>query len=124
HDGHKTAWQWFTESLKSDIMDTQGGTTQEGIHCGVMGGTLDTVTRYFAGISFANEILHVQPNLPSHWRSLELKICFRNNWYSIIIDRNTVTVNLLESTEETVTVSIAGKKKTIGRGEKAVDNFS
>jgi len=124
HDGHETAWQWFTESLKSDIMDTQGGTTQEGIHCGVMGGTLDTVTRYFAGISFANEMLHVQPNLPSHWRSLELKVGFRNCLYSIVIDWNTVTVTLLESTEETVTVSIAGKKKTIGRGENAVGNIS
>ena len=122
HDGHETAWRWFTESLKSDIEDTQGGTTQEGIHCGVMGGTLDTVTRYFAGISFANDMLNVHPNLPKHWRSLDLKVCFRNSWYRIVIDHNTITVHLLESPEESVTASIAGHKVTIGRGKQAAHN--
>lgn len=119
HDGHETAWRWFTESLKSDIEDTQGGTTQEGIHCGVMGGTLDTVTRYFAGISFANDMLNVHPNLPAHWRSLELKICFLNNWFRIVIDHKNITVHLLESPENNVTVSIAGHKKTIEQGQQA-----
>ena len=122
HDGHETAWRWFTESLKSDIEDTQGGTTQEGIHCGVMGGTLDTVTRYFAGISFTNDMLNVHPNLPKHWRSLDLKVCFRNSWYRIVIDHNTITVHLLESPEESVTASIAGHKVTIGRGKQAAHN--
>ncbi len=119
HDGHETAWKWFAESLKSDIQDTQGGTTQEGIHCGVMGGTLDTVTRYFAGISFANDMLNVHPNLPSHWRSLDLKVCFLRSWYRIVIDHGTVTVYLLESPEETATANLAGRKVTIGRGENA-----
>ncbi len=119
HDGHETAWRWFTESLKSDIEDTQGGTTQEGIHCGVMGGTLDTVTRYFAGISFANDILNVHPNLPEHWRSLDFKVCFRNNWYRLLIDHQSVTVHLLEGPEKKITVNIAGHNVMIGRGEKA-----
>ena len=119
HDGHETAWRWFTESLKSDIEDTQGGTTQEGIHCGVMGGTLDTVTRYFAGISFANDMLNVHPNLPEHWRSLDFKICFRNNLYRLVIDHKTITVHLLESPEESVAANIAGHKVEIGRGENA-----
>ncbi len=118
HDGHETAWRWFIESLKSDIEDTQGGTTQEGIHCGVMGGTLDAVTRYFAGISFANDMLNVHPNLPKHWRSLDLKICFRNSWYRLVIDHKTITVHLLESLEKSVIANIAGHKAEIGKGEK------
>ena len=119
HDGHETAWRWFMESLKSDIEDTQGGTTQEGIHCGVMGGTLDAVTRYFAGISFANDMLNVHPNLPEHWRSLDLKISFRNSWYRLNISRKTVTLHLLESPEESVTANLAGHKVTITRGGEA-----
>ncbi len=122
HDGHETAWNWFTESLKSDIQDTQGGTTQEGIHCGVMGGTIDTVTRYFAGISFTNDILNVHPNLPVHWRSLDLKICFRNNWYRIVIDHKNVTVHLLDSLEEKAAANIAGKATEIAKGEKVTAN--
>lgn len=122
HDGHQTAWTWFAESLKSDIEDTQGGTTQEGIHCGVMGGTLDAVTRYFAGVSFTNDMLNVHPNLPEHWRSLDIKICFRKSWYRIVIDHKAITVHLLESPEESVTACIAGHKVTIGRGAKAISN--
>ncbi|UZJ36648.1 beta-phosphoglucomutase family hydrolase [Prosthecochloris sp. SCSIO W1103] len=122
HDGHETAWRWFSESLKSDIEDTQGGTTQEGIHCGVMGGTLDTATRYFAGISFTDDMLNVHPNLPEHWRSLDLKICFRNSWYHLTIAPQTITVQLLESQEESVSATIAGHKVTIAKGEKASRN--
>ena len=122
HDGHKTAWRWFTESLKSDLQDTQGGTTQEGIHCGVMGGTLDTVARYFAGISFVNDILNVHPNLPEHWRALDLKTCFRRNLYRITVTHKTITVHLLDSPEESVTANIAGHKTTIKRGESACGN--
>ena len=48
----KTAYELFTETMKSDIYDSQGGKTPEGIHCGVMARTLDIITRYFAGIDF------------------------------------------------------------------------
>ncbi len=87
HDGHEMAWKWFSEALKSDIQDTQGGTTQEGIHCGVMAGTLDTVIRYFAGISFYNEKLNVHPNLPTQWKKLSLSVCFRKNRYIMTISK-------------------------------------
>jgi hypothetical protein len=33
------AWQLFRQALESDVADVQGGTTQEGIHMGVMAGT-------------------------------------------------------------------------------------
>ena len=32
-------------ALESDVGDVQGGTTQEGIHMGVMSGTLDLIQR-------------------------------------------------------------------------------
>ena len=31
------SWDWFMEAMNSDIFDTQGGTTIEGVHTGVMG---------------------------------------------------------------------------------------
>lgn len=33
------SWPWFGEALRADLDDTQGGTTQEGIHLAVMAGT-------------------------------------------------------------------------------------
>ncbi len=115
-DGHDMAWKWFSEALKSDIQDTQGGTTQEGIHCGVMAGTLDTVIRYFAGISFYNEQLNVYPNLPAQWKKLSLSICFRKNRYAIIIDRSEVTVTLIEAEGDEALASIAGNNLTLKKG--------
>jgi trehalose/maltose hydrolase-like predicted phosphorylase len=35
--------------MESDLGDVQGGTTKEGIHMGVMSGTLDLLQRSYAG---------------------------------------------------------------------------
>ncbi len=120
-DGHEMAWKWFMEALKSDIQDTQGGTTQEGIHCGVMAGTLDTVMRYFAGISFYNEKLNVHPNLPEQWKKLSISICFRRNKYAITITRKDIEVTLIESESDEAPACVAGKHITL---EKAVPYLS
>ncbi len=116
HDGHEMAWKWFSEALKSDIKDTQGGTTQEGIHCGVMAGTLDTVTRYFAGISFYNEKLNVHPNLPSQWKKLSLGVCFRRNRYEITVEKSDITVTLVDSDGVEALACIAGCHLTLAKG--------
>ncbi|MEI7694056.1 MAG: beta-phosphoglucomutase family hydrolase [Chlorobium sp.] len=115
-DGHEMAWKWFSEALKSDIKDTQGGTTQEGIHCGVMAGTLDTVTRYFAGISFYNEKINVHPNLPAQWKKLSLGVCFRKNRYEITIEKNDITVTLVESEGVEAPACVAGVHLTLAKG--------
>jgi len=39
-------------ALESDVGDVQGGTTKEGIHMGVMSGTLDLVQRGFIGSEY------------------------------------------------------------------------
>ena len=116
HDGHEMAWKWFSEALKSDIQDTQGGTTQEGIHCGVMAGTLDTVIRYFAGISFYNEKLNVHPNRPNHWKNLSLSICFRKNRYAITIAEHDIIITLLQAEGDEAPACIAGKHLTLKKG--------
>ncbi|NTV05918.1 MAG: HAD-IA family hydrolase [Chlorobiaceae bacterium] len=116
HDGHEMAWKWFSEALKSDIQDTQGGTTQEGIHCGVMAGTLDTVIRYFAGISFYNEKLNVHPNLPTQWKKLSLSVCFRKNRYIMTIAKNDIVVTLIEAEGDEAPAIIAGQHITLKKG--------
>ncbi len=115
-DGHETAWKWFLEALKSDINDTQGGTTQEGIHSGVMAGTLDTVVRYFAGISFENGMLNINPNLPAHWKKLDLNVCFRSNSYAITLTPETITVMLRNSEGNEAPACIAGQSVTLQKG--------
>ncbi len=90
-DGHKKdMWGSFLSALKSDIYDTQGGTTAESIHCGVMGGTLDILFKAFAGINIYKDYLLIKPALPPHWHRLSFKIFLRDNWIDIDINRDTV----------------------------------
>ena len=81
----EVTWDWFLGALESDIHDTQGGTTIEGIHCAVMAGTLMLVIGEFAGVSFSGEKVRVRPALPEHWRRLSFSVLNRGVKYSIDI---------------------------------------
>lgn len=79
----ETAWEWFAEALRSDVGDAQGGTTQEGIHCGVMAGTLDVIGRTFAGVDLTGGEPALDPHLPAHWSGLALSFTHRGVWYEV-----------------------------------------
>jgi trehalose/maltose hydrolase-like predicted phosphorylase len=81
----EVTWGWFLGALESDVHDTQGGTTTEGIHCAVMAGTLMLVIGEFAGVSFSGEKVCVRPALPEHWRRLSFSVLNRGVNYSIDI---------------------------------------
>ncbi|MFW6363981.1 MAG: glycoside hydrolase family 65 protein [Spirochaeta sp.] len=68
------AQQWFQEALKSDIYDRQGGTTPEGIHLGVMAGTIAIITRDFAGVSLSGDSPELHPALPKQWEYLSIRL--------------------------------------------------
>ncbi|MFO8055286.1 MAG: beta-phosphoglucomutase family hydrolase [Bacteroidales bacterium] len=65
---------WFIKALESDIKDTQGGTTKEGIHTGVMAGTIDIIVESFAGIELFDDYFEINPVFPDHWREVTFKI--------------------------------------------------
>jgi beta-phosphoglucomutase family hydrolase len=58
------AWPLFQEALTADLDDTQGGTTEHGIHLGAMAGTIDIVTRSFAGVTVDGNAVTLDPRLP------------------------------------------------------------
>jgi trehalose/maltose hydrolase-like predicted phosphorylase/ActR/RegA family two-component response regulator len=94
------SWQWFLDVLRSDIYDIQGGTTPEGIHMGVMGGSIDITRSIFAGITIVDgyERIKIEPNLPLNWTGISLKFCYRSDWI------------FLSVTEREITILIQGKK--------------
>jgi len=85
-------WKWFLKSLSSDFDDIQGGTTKEGIHCGVMSGNISLIYNCFAGFKMG-EPIKLNPNLPKHWKSLNLKIKFQKQNYWFRINQNTIRVS-------------------------------
>ncbi len=85
-------WEWFLEALESDIHDTQGGTTFEGIHCGVMTGTLWVVMSGFAGLTLLDEGIGLEPMLPEHWSRLAFGARHAGAAFHIDITRDKASV--------------------------------
>jgi beta-phosphoglucomutase family hydrolase len=111
-------WRWFHTALKSDIEDIQGGTTEEGIHTGVMGGTLDLVIKAFAGISLFKDAILFEPQLPLHWRRLIFKLCHRRNWFHITLTAAELTVKKLsESKKQSVDILVGEKRYPVKEKE-------
>ena len=112
-------WKWFLEVLKSDVYDTQGGTTLEGIHAGVMAGSVDVAIRGFAGISFSGDKIKIQPDIPQALECVKLKLQYRNIWFQVCITRDRVTVYIkgAGSRKRKVPMEICGKfhRFSIGR---------
>ncbi len=90
----KAFWNWFEEVLRSDIYDTQGGTTTEGIHAGVMGGSLDIAMRGFAGIKILDNEIAVAPKLPSKWRRMKFNILYKGQSLGFDIKKSKVKISL------------------------------
>ncbi len=103
----KEFWRWYTDVLKSDIYDVQGGTTPEGIHCGVMGGSLDIVYRGIAGIRFRKDRVMIDPKLPQRWRKLKFKFLYKNIWISLTITK--LQISILIQGHGAIPVEVSGK---------------
>ena len=88
----KQAMEYFIEALKSDLYDTQGGTTQEGIHAGVMGGTIDLFLRSFPGLHIKEDRLCLNPKLPERWRAIAFRVRYRNIWFEINVTKKRLTI--------------------------------
>ncbi|MDP8234561.1 MAG: glycosyl hydrolase family 65 protein [Candidatus Saelkia tenebricola] len=96
----KEAWRWFGEVMESDIFDVQGGTTFEGIHAGVMGGSIDILVRGFAGIDVSKNRIRVIPKIPRRWNRIKLRINYKGYWISFSVTNKQVTVFIQGGREE------------------------
>jgi trehalose/maltose hydrolase-like predicted phosphorylase len=71
------SWERFMVALESDVGDVQGGTTKEGIHMGVMSGTLDLVQRAYLGSEIRDGVLYFRPRETERLDGLTLSMRFR-----------------------------------------------
>ncbi len=73
----------FYEALQSDFADVQHGTTAEGIHLGVMAGTVDLIQRCYCGIEFHDNALYFNPIPPKSLKKCHFKLRYRKNLFSV-----------------------------------------
>ncbi len=86
------SWRLFSDALKSDVSDIQGGTTPEGIHLGAMAGTVDQLQRGYTGIVTREDVLWLNPCLPREVQCLRLRIRYRHRFLEIEVDSDTLKV--------------------------------
>ncbi len=84
--------EYLIKALESDLYDTQGGTTQEGIHTGVMGSSLDLFLRSFAGLSVEEEGISLGPSLPKKWEKIRFSVRYHNIWFNITVLKNKIII--------------------------------
>ena len=90
----KRSFDLFRRALESDVGDSQGGTTQEGIHLGAMAGTVDMLQRGYTGLQPRGDVLWLNPVLPDEFDRLQFTIRYRRAWdVRFDIDHERVTVS-------------------------------
>jgi trehalose/maltose hydrolase-like predicted phosphorylase len=114
-----SSWERFGVALRSDAGDIQGGTTKEGIHVGVMAGTLDLVQRHYAGIFVRDRVLHFDPRLPSRLDGLSFPVQFRQTPIQVTLTGQRLTLAVdPEAASRPVRVGACGDVRELCPGEQ------
>ncbi|MQA16052.1 MAG: glycoside hydrolase family 65 protein [Pseudonocardiaceae bacterium] len=117
----ESSWMRFLVALESDVGDVQGGTTKEGIHMGVMSGTLDLVQRSYVGASVRDGVLHFAPTLTDRLDGLTLLMQFRGTSIRVGISGDELTVHALaEGFSRPVRIGIGDEVRELVPGQEWV----
>ena len=115
------AWATFRDALGADLDDTQGGTTSEGIHLGAMAGTIDIVTRAFAGQRTEDDTVTLDPHLPDGLRRARFQLQHRGQRLRVCLDHDLVTVAVDHcAANPQVRLRVDGRTETITGGQAVV----
>lgn len=117
----ESSWERFMAALESDVGDLQGGTTKEGIHMGVMSGTLDLLQRSYLGCSVRDGVLHFEPRLVDRLDGLVFSMQFRGT--SIRISVKGVELTVLARAEgfrAPVRIAVGDQVRELGAGDECV----
>ncbi|MBA2440961.1 MAG: glycoside hydrolase family 65 protein [Rubrobacter sp.] len=111
----EASWEMFLTALESDIGDIQGGTTQEGIHLGVMAGTLDLIQRGYLGTEIRDGTLHFAPRQTERLDGLSLPLRFRETPVEVALEGGELRVAASpERPGQTLKVSVNGEVAELG----------
>ncbi|MGH3824337.1 MAG: glycoside hydrolase family 65 protein [Pseudonocardiaceae bacterium] len=113
-----SSWDRFRRALESDMSDLQGGTTKEGIHMGVMSGTLDLLQRGYLGARVRDGVLHFEPTLTDRLDGLTFPMQFRGTSIRVSISGAELTVHTLtEGFTQPVRIGIGAEIRELTAGQ-------
>jgi trehalose/maltose hydrolase-like predicted phosphorylase len=114
----ESSWERFRVALESDVGDIQGGTTKEGIHLGVMTGTLDLVQSRYAGFRVAAGVVEISPRLPAGLDEVAFAVRVRGTSMEIVVRREKVVVSIAEDGDGgEVEVRVGEERRALAPGD-------
>ena len=115
----ESSWQRFLTALESDVGDLQGGTTKEGIHLGVMAGTIDVVQRGYAGMRVHAGVLHFDPGLPEGVGELSFSMRFRGTLIRVTLAAGQLTIAVdREAMSRPIRIGVDGEVRELCPGDR------
>jgi trehalose/maltose hydrolase-like predicted phosphorylase len=121
----ESSWDRFLVALHSDADDIQGGTTKEGIHMGVMSGTLDLMQRNYAGTHVYDGALHFDPRLPARLDSLSFSMQSRGTTIQVTLSADRLTLAAhAEGVSRPVRVGVRDDVRELRPGDRTVFELS
>src|SRR5262249_5134098 len=97
----------------------QGGTTKEGIHMGVMSGTLDLVQRSYAGTQIRDGMLGFDPHLPKELDGLSFSMRFQGTPLHVELARERLTLAAHpEGASRPITVAVGDEVRELCAGDR------
>jgi trehalose/maltose hydrolase-like predicted phosphorylase len=90
----ESSWERFLVALRSDVEDIQGGTTREGIHMGVMSGTVDLMQRVYPGAEMRDGVIRFQPRLPAAVEQVAFRMQFQRTPMHVTLDHERLTISI------------------------------
>jgi alpha,alpha-trehalase len=114
------SWALFTEALRADLEDVQGGTTREGIHLGSMCGTIDMIQNGYLGCEVRGDALHVNPLLPDALRRVRTRVRYLGQDVEIEATRETVRLSAAAGSGDTIYVAYRGRVRRLPPGGETV----
>jgi len=90
----ESSWERFLVALRSDVEDIQGGTTREGIHMGVMSGTVDLMQGAYPGTEIRDGVLRFQPRLPAAVEQVAFRMQFHRTPLQVTLDHARLAITI------------------------------
>ena len=117
-DDHQLSWDLYKDALTSDYADVQGGTTGEGIHAGVMAGTILIALQSYAGLDLKSNIVKFNPKLPKHWRGIKFRFSFKGVDYFIELSKTEISILAESETVNEIEIEIQRNSQKLKTGKK------
>lgn len=103
------AWKFFEACTETDLDDNPYDST-DGIHAASMGGIWSCLIFGFAGVSFQDGTLYLDPQLPKHWKSMRFKLCVHGKVIDVEIGEESVCLRTENQESADLLVQVNGKR--------------